>query len=100
LARGLVSSLDQVVFAPIRYNRCWAQHLIRLFLVQFVTPGVGCFAEMGAVVYSSGMCMDCYKEYLENAGGQLQGHNPPAYTRGLLKAKQVLQPPTTQGFNE
>ncbi|KAL0050009.1 hypothetical protein WJX82_002680 [Trebouxia sp. C0006] len=44
--------------------------------------------EMGAVVYSSGMCMDCYKEYLENAGGQLQGQNPPAYTRGLLKAKQ------------
>ncbi len=35
--------------------------------------------------------MDCYKEYLENAGGQLQGQNPPAYTRGLLKAKQVTQ---------
>ncbi len=44
--------------------------------------------------------MDCYKEYLENAGGQLQGQNPPAYTRGLLKAKQVFQPPTTQGFND
>ena len=59
-------------------------------------------AEMGAVVYSSGMCMDCYKEYLENSGGQQQGHNPPAYTRGLLKAKQVhhtlLDSPTTQGI--
>ena len=47
---------------------------------------------MGAVIYSSGMCVDCYKEYLENAGGQLQGHNPPAYTQGLIKAskQQVL----------
>ena len=47
---------------------------------------------MGAVIYSSGMCVDCYKEYLENTGGQLQGHNPPAYTQGLIKAskQQVL----------
>jgi hypothetical protein len=43
--------------------------------------------------------MDCYKEYLENAGGQLQGQNPPAYTRGLLKAKQVLKPPTSHCFS-
>lgn len=46
------------------------------------------YAGMGAVIYSSGMCVDCYKEYLENAGGQLQGHNPPAYTRGLIKASK------------
>ena len=51
-------------------------------------------AGMGAVIYSSGMCVDCYKEYLENTGGQLQGHNPPAYTQGLIKAskQQVLFP--------
>ena len=47
-----------------------------------------CGADMGAVIYSSGMCVDCYKEYLENAGGQLQGHNPPAYTQGLIKASK------------
>ena len=49
-------------------------------------------AGMGSVIYSSGMCVECYKEYLENAGGQLQGHNPPAYTQGLIKAskQQVL----------
>ena len=47
---------------------------------------------MGSVIYSSGMCVECYKEYLENAGGQLQGHNPPAYTQGLIKAsKQQVQ---------
>ena len=46
---------------------------------------------MGAVIYSSGMCVDCYKEYLENAGGQLQGHNPPAYTKGLIKASKSQQ---------
>ena len=48
-------------------------------------------AEMGAVVYSSSMCLECYREYLENAGGQLQGHNPPAYTRGLIKAGKQSQ---------
>ena len=48
----------------------------------------GLCADMGAVIYSSGMCVDCYKEYLENAGGQLQGHNPPAYTQGLIKASK------------
>ena len=44
---------------------------------------------MGAAAYSSGMCLDCYKEYLENAGGQLAGHNPPAYTMGLIKASKA-----------
>ena len=46
-------------------------------------------AEMGDSVYSSGMCLNCYKEYLENTGGQAEGHNPPAYTRGLIKAAKA-----------
>ncbi|KAL3163023.1 hypothetical protein ABBQ32_009450 [Trebouxia sp. C0010 RCD-2024] len=55
-------------------------------------PGCSCIhISMGAVIYSSGMCVDCYKEYLENAGGQLQGHNPPAYTQGLIKASKSQQ---------
>lgn len=55
-------------------------------------PGCRCIhIDMGAVIYSSGMCVDCYKEYLENAGGQLQGHNPPAYTQGLIKASKQQQ---------
>ena len=46
---------------------------------------------MGDSVYQSGMCLNCYKEYLENTGGQTEGHNPPAYTRGLIKAAKASE---------
>ena len=47
--------------------------------------------DLGGTVYRSGMCLLCYQEYLEVGGGQVQGHNPPAFTRGLIKTAKAAE---------
>lgn len=68
------------------------QHLLRLCSLLCVPlTSLAAHAEMGAPLFQSGMCFECYKQYIENTGGQAQGHNPPAYTQGLIKQAKASQ---------